>query len=40
MKQTDINRMVDAQNMSPEHKNILRKALGYAIGGDLSLIHI
>lgn len=34
MKQTDINRMVDAQNMSPEHKNILRKALGYAIGGD------
>lgn len=31
MKQTDINRMVDAQNMSPEHKNILRKALGYAI---------
>lgn len=33
MKQTDINRMVDAQNMSPEHKNILRKALGYAIGG-------
>ena len=34
MKQSDINRMVDAQNMSPEHKNILRKALGYAIGGD------
>ena len=34
MKQTDINRMVDAQDMSPEHKNILRKALGYAIGGD------
>lgn len=34
MKQTDINRMVDAQNMSPEHKNILRKALGYAIGED------
>lgn len=34
MKQTDINRMVDAQNMSPEHKNILRNALGYAIGGD------
>ena len=34
MKQTDINRMVDAQNMSPEHKNILRKVLGYAIGGD------
>lgn len=34
MKQTDINRMVDAQNMSPEHKNILRKALGYAIFGD------
>ena len=33
MKQTDINRMVDAQNMSPEHKNILRKALGYAIAG-------
>jgi hypothetical protein len=33
MKQTDIDRMVDAQNMSPEHKNILRKALGYAIGG-------
>ena len=32
MKQTDINRMVDAQNMSLEHKNILRKALGYAIG--------
>lgn len=32
MKQTDIDRMVDAQNMSPEHKNILRKALGYAIG--------
>ena len=31
MKQTDINRMVDAQDMSPEHKNILRKALGYAI---------
>lgn len=31
MKQTDINRMVDAQNMSPEHKNILRNALGYAI---------
>lgn len=31
MKQTDINRMVDAQNMSPEHKNILRKALVYAI---------
>ena len=28
MKQTDINRMVDARNMSPEHKNILRKALG------------
>lgn len=34
MKQTDINRMVDAQNMSPEHKNILRKALGYAIDGS------
>ncbi len=34
MKQSDINRMVDAQDMSPEHKNILRKALGYAIGGD------
>ena len=33
MKQSDINRMVDAQDMSPEHKNILRKALGYAIGG-------
>lgn len=31
MKQTDINRMVDAQNMSPEHKNILRNALSYAI---------
>src|SRR5574344_1589813 len=31
MKQTDINRMVDAQDMSPEHKNILRNALGYAI---------
>lgn len=31
MKQSDINRMVDAQDMSPEHKNILRKALGYAI---------
>ena len=31
MKQTDINRMVDAQNMSPEHKNILRKALVHAI---------
>lgn len=29
MKQSDINRMVDAQRMSPEHKNILRKALGY-----------
>ena len=28
MKQSDINRMVDARNMSPEHKNILRKALG------------
>lgn len=28
MKQTDINRMVDARNMSPEHKNILRQALG------------
>lgn len=28
MKQIDINRMVDARNMSPEHKNILRKALG------------
>ena len=34
MKQIDIDRMVDARNMSPEHKNILRKALGYAIGGD------
>ena len=33
MKQSDINRMVDAQDMSPEHKNILRKALGYAIAG-------
>ena len=33
MKQIDIDRMVDARNMSPEHKNILRKALGYAIGG-------
>lgn len=30
MKQIDIDRMVDARNMSPEHKNILRKALGYA----------
>lgn len=29
MKQSDINRMVDAQRMSAEHKNILRKALGY-----------
>lgn len=29
MKQSDINRMVNAQSMSPEHKNILRKALGY-----------
>lgn len=29
MKQSDINRMVNAQRMSPEHKNILRKALGY-----------
>ena len=28
MKQIDIDRMVDARNMSPEHKNILRKALG------------
>lgn len=28
MKQSDINRMVNARNMSPEHKNILRKALG------------
>ena len=28
MNQTDINRMVDARNMSPEHKDILRKALG------------
>ena len=28
MKQSDINRMVDARNMSPEHKNILRTALG------------
>lgn len=28
MKQSDINCMVDARNMSPEHKNILRKALG------------
>lgn len=27
MKQIDIDRMVDARNMSPEHKNILRKAL-------------
>ena len=33
MKQIDIDRMVDARNMSPEHKNILRKALGYAIAG-------
>lgn len=32
MKQIDIDRMVDARNMSPEHKNILRKALGYAAG--------
>ena len=32
MKQIDIDRMVDAQNMSPEHKNILRKALGYSAG--------
>ena len=32
MKQIDIDRMVDAQNMSPEHKNILRTALGYAAG--------
>lgn len=32
MKQIDIDRMVDAQNMSPEHKNILRKALGYGAG--------
>lgn len=30
MKQIDIDRMVDARNMTPEHKNILRKALGYA----------
>lgn len=29
MKQSDINRMVDAQRMSAEHKNILRKALAY-----------
>ena len=28
MKQIDIDRMVDARDMSPEHKNILRKALG------------
>ena len=28
MKQIDIDRMVNAQDMSPEHKNILRKALG------------
>lgn len=32
MKQIDIDRMVDARNMSPEHKNILRRALGYAAG--------
>lgn len=32
MKQIDIDRMVDARNMSPEHKNILRTALGYAAG--------
>lgn len=32
MKQIDIDRMVDARNMSSEHKNILRKALGYAAG--------
>jgi len=32
MKQSDINRMVDARDMSPEHKNILRTALGYAAG--------
>lgn len=32
MKQIDIDRMVDVQNMSPEHKNILRRALGYAAG--------
>lgn len=32
MKQSDINRMVDARDMSPEHKNILRVALGYAAG--------
>lgn len=34
MKQIDIDRMVDARNMSPEHKNILRTALGYAAGED------
>ena len=32
MKQIDIDRMVDARNMSPEHKNILRRALGYPAG--------
>lgn len=32
MKQIDIDRMVNARNMSPEHKNILRTALGYAAG--------
>nr|DAU20246.1 MAG TPA: Head fiber protein [Crassvirales sp.] len=32
MKQIDIDCMVDARNMSPKHKNILRKALGYAAG--------
>lgn len=32
MKQIDIDRMIDARNMSPEHKNILRRALGYAAG--------
>lgn len=32
MKQIDIDRMVDARDMSPEHKNILRRALGYAAG--------
>lgn len=32
MKQIDIDRMVNARDMSPEHKNILRTALGYAAG--------